>query len=317
MTLLLSHSTALRRLRMMGRQDAPRDPCRMKRELTAKRYFLHVPFADDAALHDIDFPWAAEDMLDVLVPNGDARRRSRQLRCHVWGEEPPQGSFLLLGPHVLVSSPEFMLLQMAHELDVVQLVRLGCELCGTYTLDPSVESGISSRQPLSTPDDLIKFSSLAGSSPGRRKAEMALRHILANSASPRETDLAMLLCLPKRLGGYGLPHPEINPWIKTGGGTSGLRAADLFWRDALLDVEYDSTYFHAGDRQLARDSARRAELRESGIDVLTVTNAQIHDMRELDRVARLIRTALGLSDNEPIYDYASRKMSLRRELLGS
>lgn len=316
MTLLLSHGTALRRLRMIGRSDAPaEDPRHMRHDLSAGRYYLHVPFADEKALSELDFPWARQGKLDVLVPSGDARRRSDLLKCHVWQEEPPPGAFRLIGPNVLISSPAFTFLQMAATLDLIELIRLGYELCGSYVVDPSGQAGLSSRPAIATPDDLLSAARHSGWYRGHRKAIRALRHILPGSASPRETDLAMLLTLPVALGGYGLPKPHLNHEIRTGGTISGSRYADLYWQDAKLDVEYESSVYHAGTTSLGHDSSRRAELREVGIDVLTVTNDQILDRHELDRIARLIEAALDIKPSSSDSGLIAQRDALREEVL--
>mgnify|MGYP007055184147 FL=1 len=57
---------------------------------------------------------------------------------------------------------------------------------------------------MTTVERLRAFTENVGPVHGRKKAARALQYVMGDSASPRETALAMLLCLPYRLGGYGI-----------------------------------------------------------------------------------------------------------------
>ena len=70
-----------------------------------------------------------------------------------------------------------------------------------------------------------------------------------------ETALYLLLCLPRKLGGYGLPRPTLNAKRKVtalaGSFTlSRTLVPDLFWSSAMFDMEYDSEEFHASAEAL-------------------------------------------------------------------
>ena len=76
----------------------------------------------------------------------------------------------------------------------------------------SAESGFDRRPPLTTVARLERFleqPTLKGAR-GRAVARRALRHVAEGSRSPMETAMAMLLCLPPRMGGYGFPLPRLN-----------------------------------------------------------------------------------------------------------
>ncbi|MCI1666339.1 MAG: hypothetical protein LKI25_08295 [Atopobiaceae bacterium] len=291
----------------------------MGKELQLGRYYLHVPFIDANVMREIDFPWALDGPLDVLVANEEYRRESNSLHCHVWSSPPPPGAFRLMGRHVLISSPEYTFLQMASALDLFGLIMLGYELCGKYSTGLDNRS-LSQRPPLMTPDSLKKTLLETSSFNGKPKARRAVSHILANSASPRETAVAMLLSLPKRLGGYGLPQPTLNPWFRGIGREDGWRSCDIFWNNPMnglagLDLEYESDMFHTGADRIAADSRRRAQLRESGIEVITLTNEQLKCKHDLDCVVGVIRKVLGIYDRSPSYDHAERNRVLRERIL--
>ena len=146
--------------------------------------------------------------LRTLVGSVDVRTRTPAVLssfCSVL----PERSFVDAGEGFLMSTPEFCFLQMANRLSLARLIMLGYELCGTYVL---VDKGPAPRRdaPLTTVAKLRTFIEGTSNARGRKKALRALRYVLDRSASPMESALAMLLCLPYGLGGYGLPEPRLN-----------------------------------------------------------------------------------------------------------
>lgn len=218
----------------------------------------------------------------LLVASPDARRGLPRGMFRIWGGGLPAGALCSMSEGLAVCSPEFCLMQLATELGEVRSVQLGFELAGSYSSFPAAEGGMCSREPLSSVRSMTRFLDYAGSSRGGASARAALRYVADGAASPMEAILVMLLCLPLRLGGYGIPLPVLNQRIDLGG--EGARSEDarllsgrhslvpdLWWEGARLDVEYDSNAFHTGPDQIARDARRRAALTSMGIDCVTVT----------------------------------------------
>ena len=134
--------------------------------------------------------------------------------------------------------------------------------------------------------------------PGTVKARKALRFIASGSASPMETCMVMLLCLPLRLGGYNLPKPQMNREVRPkrrGRLAPGDRQCfcDLVWHEARVALEYDSSEFH-GPRQAADDARRRNVLLNRGFTVVSVTSGSARNLIELDRIAQILQTRLGV-----------------------
>ena len=229
-----------------------------------------------------------ERPLEVLVRKASQRSRSQVVHARVWSGEIPRTAFRQVGKGLYVSSPEFVFLQMATRLDLPQLVALGMELCGTYRRNVELahlgsnESGFETVyhvQPLTTPKRLQGFLGSVGSAAGVPTALKALDYVLPNSASPMETVLYLLLCLPRRLGGYALPKPVLNPSIvlsKAGRRYTVRNVAkpDLLWEHFRLDLEYDSDEFH-GNERLADGSMRRKALERMQIEVVQLTAEEV------------------------------------------
>ena len=153
--------------------------------------------------------WGMVAPIEVVVADFEARRRVAGTIQRVW-HAPGSGAFYKIAKGVYVSSPEALFAQMATRLSQVDLVLLGYELCGAYSLARQTERGFVDRAPLATVDSLSRFIDRIPSEYGMKKARRALRFVANGSASPMETNVAMLLCLPTVVGGFGFELPQMN-----------------------------------------------------------------------------------------------------------
>jgi hypothetical protein len=198
---------------------------------------------------------------------------------------------------------------MATKLNLINLIQLGFELCGTYSLpahsepyvaktQESLDKGFVSCEALTNVKKLAGLISKLSGIHGHKRAMRALQFVADNSASPMETKLTMFLTLPYRLGGYGLPMPLLNPRIEG----SSYRC-DLFWPKVKLAVEYDSDQFHTGADRIARDSMRRNDLALLGITVVTVTRQQVRNSVRFRETATLLSKHLEkrLQFRDPVF----------------
>lgn len=152
------------------------------------------------------------------------------------------------------------------------------------------------------------------------KAIKALYFVRDNSASPKETALALILGLPYRYGGFGLDMPTMNHRIDVRarnrkGALGSYFKCDLFWPEANLDVEYESTSHHTGSKRIAKDSKRRGSLDYLDIHVITVTAGQLYDNYALNKIAALIAKRLGKQIRPRCAHYDTKCMTLRFRLL--
>ena len=234
--------------------------------------------------------------IDILVFDPRHRSSSKLLNCHVWSTPLPSNSFYRVHD-MYVSSPEFVFLQMAQLLSVVQLVALGCELCGTYVLLPvskpqmeGFENPPRRSAPLTSVHKLEKFLDAAKGARGLVKARRALCYVLEGSRSPMETMTAMQLHLPPLLGGYGLMRPALNPVIPLDDEARSIARrswceGDICWIEQKLDVEYNGDV-HSGSRKMREDAGRVLGLEHMGFKVVTVTSPQVFDIDQFEVVAK-------------------------------
>lgn len=226
-------------------------------------------------------------------------------------------SFMRIEDGLYVSTPEMAFCEMASVLSLERLIALGFELCGTYRRASTFGLARYDATPLTSPGALASFIENSPQFKGVKKARRALPLILAGSASPRESDLAMLLCLPYSLGGYGLPHPTMNaemplPKNVAATGRSSLRC-DLYWPAARLDVEYDSAEFHSAERLLANDSMRRIALESMDVTSVNLTAEHLRRASLFDEAAQGIARILGKRVRLP-GDFRLKQERLWREL---
>ncbi|MCL1846781.1 MAG: hypothetical protein FWF91_02295 [Coriobacteriia bacterium] len=256
--------------------------------------------------------------LDATVSSKAARRVTSVVRSHVFEAALPRGGVVYVGGGLCVSSPELCFFWMASELSLVKLIELGFELCGSYSLPGPApgEEGAYRRPPLTSTKKLAAFVGQMAGAHGVRKATRALRYIADGSASPMETVLVMLLTLPYKLGGYGLYMPELNARVTPAKTAKKIASkshyyCDLFWPDVDVAAEYDSDQFHTGPDRISSDSKRRNALATMGVLVVTVTNRQIRDTVELEKVAKQLAAGIGkqLRHNEkPGFRNAQREL---------
>ncbi|MBR3689823.1 MAG: hypothetical protein IKL97_01820 [Eggerthellaceae bacterium] len=148
----------------------------------------------------------------------------------------------------------------------------------------------------------------------------ALDYVVGGSGSPRETALVMLLCLPMRYGGFGLPWPDLNLRLDLGAeGTrfwGGKNAYDLVWRDARVVVEYDGADSHAGEAVAERDSLRYDALVAANYTALTVSRSQLANVKQFYDIAHVLAGKLGVRLRFRDEGFRARHVCLRQVVLG-
>ena len=238
---------------------------------------------------------------------------------HTWRTELPAGSLFHTARNVAVCSPELAFLQCAYQLSLINLIRLGFELCGTYSFDRASDGGFFKRPPITTPERLRVCVDTAPRARGRNKASRAISHILPNAASPAETRLAMTLSLPNRLGGFGLVAPQLNQRITLSSHGRKLLGrnhflCDLYWPHAQLAVEYDSDVYHTTVEKIASDSSRRNALEYVDITVITVTSHTYRDFSSFNATGNIIVKRLGTEIRPRYKNFEHKQLELRRAL---
>lgn len=237
--------------------------------------------------------------LHVMIKDRSKRRNTSSVVTHVYEASLPEGSFCQVDENVFVSSPELTLVQLSTKLSFVDLLEIALEFCGGYALNPQDGYSFDYRPALTDVPKLTAYALDIRGRHGARTFAPILSYIVEDSASPMETIVLMLLCLPSKLGGQQLPLPKHNVKIPI---TERARShtkrkhliCDLFWEKYRLDVECDSTLYHASKEQLGIDSDRRIILDAMGYSYVGITWWQLEHEEEFLNVVQAIRKAMGL-----------------------
>lgn len=166
--------------------------------------------------------------VSILVSCKANMRKSQNLSPRIWSGKHPSRSFYKITQDLYISTPEATFLQLGKELSLIQLITVGYELCGSYGLSVQSSSGFLRREPRSNPQLIERYLEKCEGIHGVKAAKRASSYLIKGSASPMESLLSMLLCLPPSLGGFGLPRPELNYPIETNEGSVAIRRCDVY-----------------------------------------------------------------------------------------
>lgn len=298
-------------------QDARDYRRTLERDTKAAVKFLESAVTSELAPAVRDRFFSDGSLIHATVAHARLRRAGGGIETSVRKGPFHPRSFMQIDDGLYVSTPEMAFCEMASALSLERLIALGFELCGTYRRASTFGLARYDATPLTSPGALASFIEKSPQFKGVKKARRALPCILAGSASPRESELVMLLCLPYSLGGYGLPHPTMNaemplPKNVAATGRSSLRC-DLYWPAARLDVEYDSAEFHSAERLLANDSMRRIALESMDVTSVNLTAEHLRRASLFDEAAQGIARILGKRVRLP-GDFRLKQERLWREL---
>ncbi|MDO4399786.1 MAG: hypothetical protein Q4D27_02415 [Coriobacteriia bacterium] len=267
--------------------------------------------------------------IHALAPERSMATHTKKLVTHVFSQDIPYGSFLDIGHGICICAPQYVFLRLGAERDFIDLIRIGMELCGTYSrwkLPSAMHAPNAAEEqgctfdvpPVMQARHMRLFLDRMAGHRGAVGARKAAKHVLDGSASPMETAVYLMLCLPKHYGGYGLPKPLLNPklTIQNPSGTETIeRYPDLFWKGPDIDVEYNSDAKHSGEWSRYRDSRREVELTVADVRVLPLTRAQAMDADGFDEFANGLRRMLGIQKRPEDPRWRQRRDDLRRRLL--
>lgn len=216
----------------------------------------------------------------VLVGPKNRRVSTNEVICHQTSGAFPPGSFRRIAKDALIVSPELCYLQMASVLSFLKLIELGWLLCGTYATLPDGEL-TNNRRPLTTKHRLAGYIERCAGMRGREQVAKALQFVQDNAASPIETKLALLLSLPRRLGGFRFPIPTMNHKVHFSPSEQQLYGRqfvvlDLYWPQWRIGIEYDGRAYHGESDAIARDRAKSSEMAARKIEILRVDRTQLH-----------------------------------------
>lgn len=253
--------------------------------------------------------------LHVLTTDPMARRRGADVLAHQWTGPIPPDAIAYLTDDVYVCVPEFAFVQLCCGAERENRLVVGSELASRYAINPSGRQGLIARPPLMTPMSVKEFVTQIPRAPGTAHALEAAPHLACNARSPKEVELWLLLHLPRTFGGRGIADMELNKEIHLNDDarTVAKRAflyADIFLILCNTDLEYDANDNHLTKQANESDKRRANALRIMDIDLITLTNGQLHDWKSFDTIARQVEELTGT-----VHRYTSKATHARQQRL--
>lgn len=275
----------------------------MERELAV--YYGHLPEIQGVRIHQ-----ESNGKVDLLIRDVNSASTRANVALHICNSKVlPPSSLLPIGADLkgFVTSPEFTYLQVASKLDFIGTILAGSALCSDYFLNQKGHGGVSQRQngPLTNRAAIAKFLSTQKRKRGIIPAKRALQHIVEKARSPRETSLALLLCLPYNLGGFNLGTVELNRPIELENryGEKITRIPDLTIqlkdkrrKQATVLLDYDPAVTHSGNQKITRDLDRENEL-VTGVQCphFSVSGEMLKSFESVQGLVRQIRESTGIT----------------------
>ena len=193
-------------------------------------------------------PLYGGEPISILVCDPVSRRTNSRVRSRCCSYDFPRRSFVKIAGGPYVVAPELAFVRAGCFMSEAELIALGTNLCARYYVNLKTGKTIERSAFLTTPDKLRRYVAKVSSMRGSAKAERALKWVLANSASPAETQMTLILTLPYRLGGFGLPLKEMNFDVKAGRlsriAEQSDFSIDLANHDMRIGCEYDGHDYH-------------------------------------------------------------------------
>jgi hypothetical protein len=287
-------------------------------------------------------------MLEVAVLDQLERLQSKGITCKVFSQPAMQRAFVSLGEGVQASSPELLFIEMAQVMPLMNLVLLGCELCGSFSRDPAdphdgdVAYWV---DPVTSVEKIRTFAKLCTHVRGITRAAKALSYVMDNAWSPTEALVAVMAALPLEYGGYGIDPVVLNKRVPVSEkATRASRVPDMLFANGMVGLNYDGEdHFDLGkvvsaaqrlreyagedssQRQLSAaledvrekyvdDRRRDRELAAAGRLVFSVTKEDLIEKGGLDNLMTLVLDALdrGASEKFKMTRAAMRVRELAR-----
>lgn len=240
---------------------------------------LHQLEIDSLQLHRPIHFYTSDDAL---------RHRTRELHAHWKATPSPPMTLAHIDGTTFASTPEECYLQLAPDLDIIGTTRLGMELCGSHSTLTFGRQGFLNRAPLTDSGTLAQLVRRRYGGRSRSHALQALRWITDGSASPVDTALYLLLVLPHRMGGYGLPQPQMSFRfdLKDSGryvGSCGSCRCDYLWPDAHTMLAYNGSQEHPGLNVIVMTRRQLRSAKDTHVIALRIARRLGHRMRLPDR----------------------------------
>ena len=240
--------------------------------------------------------------LDILVCTKNQSRNSPVVAPHVLSNAVPPHSFCKVAERIFVTSALLTYVQSCLTKRTLPNIELGLEWCGSYALSAPSCPHVDHADQLFSADELRAYVDSIHHLSGVGAARESSAWLADGLASPRETEVYLLLVLPPSLGGFGFTKPLVNEPIPLKGALAKSMTSDPFYIVDLLYrrgstgvvIEYDGKDDHESTaEEVIRDKERRSVLAALGYTVIVITRRDLSNLRRLRQKGAQIARAIG------------------------
>lgn len=235
--------------------------------------------------------------LDVMVTSPQMRRRSAVVTCHLDTDASHLAAFVEIEKGIYVARPELVYYQLATYADTARAWMLASELAGAYSLERNEADGMHGRTALTSPELLRAFFDQSRATCRKARGRRMLDFFIGGARSPKEAQIAAMLALPRRLGGYGIRDVVLNKQIDLSPEAKAIAKREYVEGDVFIEplrhnIEYDSDEHHLSDTAHDRDTRKANALRMMGVELTSLSKGQLHSWLEFDILATAIEREL-------------------------
>lgn len=230
--------------------------------------------------------------LHLLFDEQGMRRPAKNVICHCAFSDTrlPKESFLEIGDEVYIPCAELAFLDMASYCTPLELARIGMDLCGCYRVMQDRRTDLVAAEPLTSAARINAYlKRMPSGTVGLKKATTVAAWLTDNSASPRETSLAVCMRVPSRVGGYQVRSLELNLQIPLSSIAAPTTTASYFVGDAVdpstkTVIEYNSSKHHDDEGEHEYDMEKITALGTMGYHVIPITTRQFNRFDAFDAI---------------------------------
>lgn len=307
--------------RARAEEQVARLCARLPLDSREKGSLMHVP------LEGYTFEAQARELfervpVELLVPEASQRKKPHIEQYHVFGGAVTPDMFVCLGDDVYLMTPLHVLFQLAPQLDEIDLTMLAFELRGAYATKRYGLWRSKRCLPLFDQRDIDCAAVVAVGMSGTRRARRPLRISMDHAASVMEAASILLLCAPRKMGGYGFKRPVLNWRIDLPADMRGLSrwgwvACDAYWPQVNVAFEYDGKD-HDEEEVEQRDRRRSNVIALLDIPVVSIADKEFYNVDEFDRAVRQLSELTGFRMNNRDYGPGWRRSRalLRKSVTG-
>lgn len=271
MNCVVSHKTALKYYRTIRSSN---------KNAEVFKDIVDIKLSPNYSVHEIKIALECSNLLvdksniDLLFARSISKHKITSARLHFTNIKFPKNSFIKIDRNLYMPCPELLFYLLATKLDFANLMEIGYELCGTYSISSSYETGfVGGITPLTTPAKILsylnKLNNLNKYCIRINHAKNVAAQLLKNSASPLESKLGIMLFSSRKDGGFNIKNFESNNIIKISNDAKKICLQssikpDFSNKKHKIAIEYDSSKFHDNVAQNQKDKLRINALTHDG-----------------------------------------------------